>query len=92
MVPLQSLLDRIRWDSVFATGVFTIGYIDRVAHEEKIVPLASVTADPDRPDTLVYCDDDGIVRHIPMHRVRTVRKDGNVIWHRPEPHPADGGA
>ena len=26
---------------------------------------------------------EGIVAHIPFHRVRTVRKNGAVIWRRP---------
>jgi uncharacterized protein (UPF0248 family) len=88
MLPLHSLLDRIKWDPVFGAGTFAVGFVDHVTHAEKVVPLAALTEDPDRPETLVWLDDDGIVHHIPMHRVRTVYKDGNVIWHRPEPRSA----
>lgn len=83
MQPLQELLHRITWDPVFGKGEFALGYEDRVAHEEKIVPFASTRIDPKRPDTFSFDDEEGIVAHIPLHRVRAVYKDGVVIWRRP---------
>jgi uncharacterized protein (UPF0248 family) len=29
-------------------------------------------------------DAEGLTRHIPLHRVRTVYKNGAVVWARPE--------
>ncbi|MBZ5556556.1 MAG: DUF504 domain-containing protein [Acidobacteriia bacterium] len=83
MQPLHELIHRIQWDREFGKGVFALGYRDRVAREEKIVPFASIRMDPQRPDTFSFEDEDGIVHHIPLHRVRTVYKDGAVIWQRP---------
>ena len=83
MQPLQDLLHRIRWDADFGRGTFALGYEDRVAHEEKVIPFASVHFDPERSGTFsVQNEDDGVV-NIPLHRVRTVYKDGVVIWQRP---------
>jgi uncharacterized protein (UPF0248 family) len=80
--PLQKLLHRIRWDPEFGNGRFALGYRDRVAGEERIVPFASITFDAARPGFFAVEDADGVRRHIPLHRVRTVYKDGAVIWQR----------
>ena len=89
MQPIQELLHRIRWDAEFGKGEFALGYYDRVAQRETIVPFASVNLDPQRPSTFSFHDEDGIVHHVPLHRVRTVYKDSVVVWRRPG-HPAGG--
>jgi uncharacterized protein (UPF0248 family) len=86
MQPLHELLHRIKWDAEFAKGEFALGYYDRVAHQERVVPFASIGMDPGSGSFSVH-DEDGIVAHIPLHRVRVVYKDGVVIWQRPG-HPA----
>ena len=83
MQPLQELLHRIKWDVEFGKGEFAVGYYDRVVHEEQLVPFVSIRLDPQWPDTFSFHDEDGIVCHIPLHRVRTVYKDGVVVWRRP---------
>lgn len=80
--PLDELLDRIKWDPAFGKGSFALGYHDRLAREERVVPLASVSIDPGG-FSFTFRDEDGVVGHIPLHRVRTVYKDGVVIWQRP---------
>ena len=88
MQPLQELLHRIKWDIAFGKGEFALGYDDRIVHQEKIVPFVSISLDPQRPSTFSFHDDDeGIVHHIPLHRVRTVYKDGVVVWRRPDIPP-----
>jgi uncharacterized protein (UPF0248 family) len=82
MQPLDRLLHRIRWDAVFARGTFALGYHDRIARRERVVPFTSVRLDSERPGTFSLEDEDGTVRHIPLHRVRRVYKDGAVIWQR----------
>lgn len=83
MQPLEDLLHRIRWDAEFGKGAFALGYYDRIARQEPVVPFTSVSLDPQKPGTFSLQDEDGTVRHIPLHRVRTVYKDGVVIWQRP---------
>ena len=82
MQPLHELLHRIRWDPEFGQGRFALGYLDRVAGQQRLVPFASITFDPDRPGFFSIEDADGAMRHIPLHRVRIVFKDGEVIWER----------
>jgi uncharacterized protein (UPF0248 family) len=83
MQPLADLLHRIKWDAEFSQGAFALGYYDRVAHNEQIIRFESVTMDPQRPGTFSVQGEDGLIAHIPLHRVRTVYKDGGVIWQRP---------
>ena len=83
MQPLHELLHRIRWDPEFGNGRFALGYHDRVAGEQRIVPFGSITFDVARPGFFAFEDDDRVRRHIPLHRVRTVYKNGAVIWERP---------
>ena len=46
MQRLQDLLHRIRWDAEFDKGVFALGYYDRVARQDRVVPFASLRFDP----------------------------------------------
>ena len=84
MQPLQDLLAHIRWDAQFGKGTFAVGYYDRVARLEQIVQFASISLDPESPGMFSVQDEDGVLRQIPLHRVRTVYKDGAVIWQRPQ--------
>ncbi len=82
MLPLDRLLHRIKWDPEFGKGEFALGYYDRVLAEETVVPFACVTFDGERPGTFTFTDPDGVAHHIPLHRVRTVYKNGAMIWSR----------
>jgi uncharacterized protein (UPF0248 family) len=83
MQPLDELLHRIRWDAEFGTGQFALGYYDRVEHEEKIVALDATMVDR-QSRTFSFADEEGVGHRIPLHRVRSVYKNGVVVWHRPE--------
>jgi uncharacterized protein (UPF0248 family) len=81
--PIHELLSRIRWDTEFARGRFELGYHDRFAHQIVLVPLHEVRFPEDVPGMFELLDDQGESFRIPFHRVREVRKDGQVIWQRP---------
>lgn len=81
--PLHALLHRITWDAEFGKGEFALGYYDRVLDEEIVVPFTSVALEADRKDTFTLTDPDGVTRRIPLHRVRAVYKNGQVVWKRP---------
>jgi uncharacterized protein (UPF0248 family) len=82
MIPIQELLNRIRWDVQFARGEFEIGYFDRVEDRIIRVPFREVYFDADDDFTFQVTDADGVVHSIPLHRVKEVVKDGELIWHR----------
>ena len=86
--PLRQLLHRIKWDADFAKGTFALGYYDRVVRQERVIPLAAIRIDRSWPSTFAFEDEEGTVHRVPLHRVRTVYKDGEVIWQRAS-RPAD---
>jgi len=83
-VPIHELLNRIRWDTVFARGNFELGYLDRVENRIIVVPFAEVSFSRDDPRAFRLVDEAGRSHRVPFHRVREVYKDGQRIWHRPE--------
>jgi uncharacterized protein (UPF0248 family) len=85
MMPIRTLLNRIRWDADFGTAHFEIGYWDRVERRVVRVPLARDAVDAENPALLDLIGDDGEVHAVPLHRVRAVWRDGTLIWKRPRP-------
>jgi uncharacterized protein (UPF0248 family) len=85
MTPIHALLARIRWDREFGRGEFAIGYWDRVARRIVRVPLARVEFDPANRARLTAFEADGSVHEVPLHRIREVWRDGELIWRRPAP-------
>lgn len=83
MQPLHELLHRITWDAEFGRGEFALGYHDRVVDREIVAPFASIALGKSRSDTFTVTDPDGVAQRIPLHRVRTVYKNGEMIWRRP---------
>jgi uncharacterized protein (UPF0248 family) len=82
MIPLHKLLSRIHWDPEFGRGEFRIGYLDHRRDELVYVSLLEVRPEADGHFRFEATDEDGIVHGVPYHRVKEVRKDGELIWHR----------
>jgi uncharacterized protein (UPF0248 family) len=80
MIPIHQLLNRIRWDKEFGQGQFEIGYWDRVSGQVQRVPLQDISFSEGESFNLV--DEAGLQHRIPLHRVREVHKDGELIWRR----------
>lgn len=83
--PIQEVLSRIRWDPSFGRGRFELGYWDRVERRVVRVPLAQVQVDPADHFALRVMDAAGCIVHLPYHRVVSVWRDGELIWHRHPP-------
>ena len=82
MIPIHELLNRIRWDEEFGNANFVIGYYDRLEDKIMDVPLKELIFDRDDHFDFELVDDDGVTHTIPLHRIKTVYRDGNLIWHR----------
>ncbi|HVM51128.1 MAG TPA: DUF504 domain-containing protein [Candidatus Acidoferrum sp.] len=85
MIPIQELLNRIRWDQAFARGDFQLEYYDRAEDRIILVPLREVSFPAESPQTFQLTDAEGQNHRIPFHRGREVYKGSQRIWHRPEP-------
>jgi uncharacterized protein (UPF0248 family) len=83
MIPIQQLLHRIRWDPEFGRAEFVIGYYDRLQHGIVRVPFRDVQFEPGDHFAFTAVEADGSVHDVPLHRVREVFRNGELIWHRP---------
>lgn len=88
MIPIQDLLHRIQWDTEFGKAEFEIGYFDRVTGKIVHVPFRHVRFERGEHFALEAVEDDGSVHAVPLHRVREVWRNGELIWQRTSP----GGA
>ena len=82
MIPIHELLSRIRWDKAFGQADFIIGYYDRVEDRIVRVPLRELYFEPDDHFSFDLIDHQGALHSIPLHRIKEVRRDGELIWHR----------
>ena len=83
--PIHELLSRIRWDPAFAQGQFEMAYADHVLGRDVRVALVRALLDVGAPGMIGVIDPDGVTCNIPLHRIRKVYRDGELIWQRPEP-------
>lgn len=82
MQPIHELLDRIRWDADFGKADFELGYYDRVDDDIVRIPLNLGAVDATEGGGLEIVDDEGRPRQVPLHRVRRVWRDRELIWSR----------
>ena len=82
MMPIQELLHRIQWDPEFGKAEFRIGYLDRIDHEIRVVPLSKLHFAPDDKYSFELVDTEGALHTIPLHRVKEVYRNGRLIWNR----------
>jgi uncharacterized protein (UPF0248 family) len=82
MIPIHELLNRIKWDDDFGQAEFIIGYHDRFAKDIIKVPLKQLFFDRADHFDFELIDDMGEKHTIPLHRIRDVYRNGELIWHR----------
>lgn len=82
MIPIQELLSRIRWDREFGQAHFVIGYYDRMDDRIIKVDFRELSFPADDRFDVELVDDEGIVHTIPLHRVKDIYRNGELIWHR----------
>ena len=83
MIPIQKLLNRIRWDQEFGRGEFVIAYLDRRKDCLVKVGFERIIFEPGKRLSFKVMDEEGVIHSIPFHRVKEVYKDGGLIWKRP---------
>jgi uncharacterized protein (UPF0248 family) len=85
MIPIQDLLHRIQWDAAFAEAEFEIAYYDRVSRTLVRLPLRYIRFPHGERFAFEAIEADGSVHSVPLHRVREVWRNGELIWQRPQP-------
>jgi len=82
MTPIRELLNRIRWDEEFGRSDFIIAYYDRLEDRLIRVPLREIFFEPDDHFSFELIDHEGVRHSVPLHRIKEVYKNGELIWHR----------
>jgi len=82
VIPIHELLNKIRWDKAFGAAEFSIGYYDRVAATNLVVPFTALNFSSHDHFEFTLVDDEGVVHTIPFHRIRQVFRNGELIWER----------
>ena len=82
MQPIHELLHRIQWDPVFGQGQFELAFLDHTAQEHIRLPFAKITLVPGEHNFFHYQDEAGNEHSVPLHRIKSVYKNGELIWHR----------
>ena len=82
MIPIHELLNRIRWDEAYGNADFVIGYYDRVEDRIITVELKELAFDKEDHFDFELIDVDGESQTIPLHRIRQVFRNGELVWER----------
>ena len=82
MIPIHELLNRIRWDKEYGNAEFTIGYFDRVEDRIISVPFKEIYFDRQDHFNFSLIDEEGEFHTIPLHRIRQVFRNGDLVWQR----------
>lgn len=82
MQPIHELINRIRWDPEFGQGRFELAFLDHTARDLVKLPFDMLSIAPGDHYFFHYVDDEGVAHSVPFHRIKSVYKNGELIWHR----------
>ena len=82
MQPIHELLNRIHWDPDFGVGRFELAFLDHTARELVRMPFDKLSFVPGDHYFFHYLDEEGAAHSVPFHRIKSVYKNGELIWHR----------
>ena len=75
MQTIKDLLNKIKWDKKENPEDYSIYYLDRITQKLKKLAFADIN---DIEGSFMIVGES----NIPLHRVKQVRKKGEVIWQR----------
>jgi len=79
MKPIKDILNKIIWDARERPEEYVIGYYDRV--QDKVIEIAFKDI-AKIEEGFIIIERRGEKAMIPLHRVRIVKKKGEIIWQR----------
>ena len=84
MQPIHELLSQIRWDPN-CIGEFEVAFVDHMKTELQRVPVNEMRFESSHPAAFRAFDDEGNLVSIPLHRIRRVYRNDQLIWSRDDP-------
>lgn len=74
MINIKEFLNKIKWSGKFKKEELTIGYLDRITN--KIIKVDY--KDLEIKEDFIVLED----KEIPLHRIKEIRRKGEIIWKR----------
>ena len=78
MLPIQQLLNKIKWDKRENPSDYTLFYFDRILNKLVSIPYNKIK----RLEGSFMILDNEEETNIPLHRIRKVTKNHAVVWER----------
>ena len=75
MIPIKDLINKIKWDKKENPEDYSIHYLDRIT--QKLKKIAFTDINEIQGNFMIIGES-----NIPLHRIKQVRKKGQVIWSR----------
>ena len=79
MTPIKDLLNKIKWDKAENPADYSAHYLDRIS--EKLIKIDFNQIKRVEGTFLVLYRGEEEV-NVPLHRIREVRKKGDIVWKR----------
>jgi uncharacterized protein (UPF0248 family) len=79
MMPIQELFNKLKWDPNENPFTYSFFYLDRVAKKLREVKYKDIAEVKDGFMTIVREERE---TEIPLHRIRIVKREGEVVWER----------
>lgn len=82
MIPIHKLLKKIVWDREFGRAEFALKYYDRLEDRLIKIDFQEIFFEEASPFAFHLLDSDGIAHTIPLHRIKEVYRNNELIWQR----------
>ena len=79
MIPIQDLINKIKFDSREKPEDYVLFYLDRIEGELKPIKFLEIKR---TEGNFLVLEKKGEEVEIPMHRIKKVERKGEVVWER----------
>jgi hypothetical protein len=79
MITIDALVNKIKWDSREKPSEYSLFYIDRITKRMVEIKYKDIKR---IEEGVLVLNRGGEETEIPLHRIREVRKKGEVVWKR----------
>jgi len=81
MIPIHDFLQKIKWDEKENLDEYEVAYFDQVQDKYLKVPYTNIKR---IEQEIFIVEQDGKESTIPLHQIKKIFRQGDMIWERPE--------
>lgn len=79
MITVKDFLNKIKWDKREKPEGYTFFYLDRFENQLKEIKCLDIKR---IEGNLIIIQKEGEEINIPMHRIKEIKKDNEIVWKR----------